>query len=55
MLKLEFTIDEANQIVSLLDAAVRANGMKAALAAVPIVQRLEAAAAAASPKKEEQQ
>lgn len=54
MLKLEFTIDEANQIVSLLDAAVRANGMKAALAAVPIVQRLEAAAAA-SAKKEEQQ
>lgn len=41
---LELTQEEAQQLVSLLDAAVRGSGMQAAGAAVLIFDKLQAAA-----------
>lgn len=44
MITLELTQDEAQQLVSLLDAAVRGAGMTAAKSAVLIFDKLQAAA-----------
>lgn len=42
---LDLTIDEAQTLLSLIDAAVRANGLQAATVALPLVQKLQQAAA----------
>lgn len=46
-MKIEFTQDEAQAIVNLIDAAVRAQGLQAAVVALPLVQKLQDAAKAA--------
>lgn len=43
-MKIEFTQDEAQQLVNLIDAAVRAQGLQAAVIALPLVQKLQDAA-----------
>lgn len=47
MIKLDLSMDEANNLAALLDAAVKALGMQGAKAAVVLMYRLEAAVAAA--------
>lgn len=43
MIHVEFTADEAGHLRALLDAAVKAAGLEAAVIAVPIVQKIAAA------------
>jgi len=43
-MKIELTQDEAQAIVNLIDAAVRAQGLQAAVVALPLVQKLQNAA-----------
>lgn len=45
---IDLTNDEANTLAKLIDAAVRAGGIEAARAAVPLFTKLEEAARAAS-------
>jgi len=42
--KVDFTIDEANALVNLLDLAVRHGGIRTAATALPLLQKLEQAA-----------
>lgn len=46
MLALELTPQEGENLRALLDAAVRASGMQAAVMAVPLMEKLHAAAQA---------
>lgn len=47
---LDLTQQEAQQLVDLIDVAVRAQGLQAAIVALPLVQKLqEAAKAVAAP------
>lgn len=48
----ELTDDEAKILVSLLDLAVKAGGLAAAQAAVPLFQKLQAQAANVAPEQE---
>ena len=43
---LDLTQQEAQQLVDLIDAAVRAQGLQAAVVALPLVQKLQGAAKA---------
>ena len=43
-MKLELTTEEAQALVSLLDLAVKAGGLQAATAAVPLFAKLQEAA-----------
>lgn len=43
---LHITPQEAQQIVDLIDAAVRAQGLQAAMVAIPLIQKLQTAAQA---------
>jgi len=43
---LDLTQQEAQQLVDLIDAAVRAQGLQAAVVALPLVQKLQDAAKA---------
>ena len=43
-MKLELTIDEANQLLSLMDLAVKAGGLQVSAVALPLAQKLQAAA-----------
>ena len=53
MIELSLTPDEANALARLIDAAVKAHGIEAAKAALPLFDKLEAAVkAAAEPTKE---
>ena len=45
-MKLELTPQEAQQIVDLLDVAVRAQGLQAAVVALPLIQKIQTAAQA---------
>lgn len=45
-MKLHLTQQEAQQIVDLMDAAVRAQGLQAAMVAIPLIQKLQTAAQA---------
>ena len=47
MIKLELTLDEANTLASLINAAVKADGIACAKAALPLFVKLEEAAQAA--------
>lgn len=46
---LDLTQQEAQQLVDLIDAAVRAQGLQAAVVALPLVQKLQEAAKAVAP------
>jgi hypothetical protein len=52
-MQIELTDDEAQGLVSLLDAAVKAAGLSAAAPALGIFQKLQAAANAPAPTPEE--
>lgn len=43
-MKLELTPEEAQSLVNLLDVAVKAGGLQAAVVAVPLFQKLQDAA-----------
>ena len=43
-MKIELTPQEAQQLADLLDLAVKSGGLQAAMVAVPLVQKLQAAA-----------
>lgn len=43
-MKVEFTIEEANTLIGLLDLAVKAGGLQVAASAVNIMQKLKNAA-----------
>jgi len=43
-IKIEFTVEEANALLNLLDVAVKAGGIRVAPVALSIVQRVEDAA-----------
>lgn len=47
MIDLKLTTDEANALAQLLDVAVKAGGIGAAQAALPLFNKLQAAAQAA--------
>jgi hypothetical protein len=47
-IKLELTGEEADQLAKLIDAAIKANGIPAAVEGVPLFQKLKQAADAAA-------
>ena len=51
-MKLELTLDEGQQLVTLLDAAVKAGGLQAAIIAMPLFDKLKAAANAPQESEE---
>ena len=48
-MNIELTQEEAQTLVNLIDAAVRAQGLQAAVVALPLVQKLQDAAKAVVP------
>ncbi len=44
MIKIELSVDEANALISLLDVAVKAGGIRLAPAALSIMQKVESSA-----------
>lgn len=54
-MNIDLSVEEANTLLSLMDAAVRAQGIAAAQAALPLVQKLQQAAQAAAPATAEQE
>lgn len=48
-MKIEFTKEEAQALLNLLDAAVRAQGLNAASAALPLAMKIQEAANAPEP------
>lgn len=53
MIEIKLTNDEAQALANLLDLAVRGGGMKAALDAVPLVNKIQAAILASVKKPKE--
>lgn len=50
ILRVEFNQLEVNHIVALFDAAIRAGGLDAAKLAIPLIQKMEAAAGPPPPR-----
>lgn len=48
---IEFTPEEAQNLVNLLDAAVRSQGMQAAVVALPLFQKIKEAAERKEPQE----